>query len=172
MCEFAKTQGLNCLQKRGNLRSLLLLNRPAALKLFDDQGQSYYIAMTSVTKDTATVIIGSESLLIPVSIIESHWLGDYTILWRPPPDYSGQIRSGHRGTVVEWLDNQLAVLNDRPLSLLDSPTYGIKLETEVKKFQALEGLIPDGIVGAHTIIRLNTATDYYVPKLFSGYEED
>jgi general secretion pathway protein A len=172
MCKFAKTNGLNCLHKKGNLRSLLLLNRPAALQLFNDQGQSYYIAMTSVTEDTATVIIGSESIVIPVSLIESHWFGDYIILWRPPPDYPGPIRSGHSGAVVQWLDNQLAVLNDRPLSLLDNPTYGIQLETEVKKFQAFKGLIPDGIVGAHTIIRLNTATDYDVPKLFSRYEEN
>jgi general secretion pathway protein A len=172
MCTFATTKGLNCLHKKGNLRSLLLLNRPAALQLFNDQGQSYYIAMTSLTGETATVIIGSESIDIPVSIIESHWFGDYIILWRPPPDYPGPIHSGHSGTVVQWLDNQLAVLNDRPLSLLDSPTYGIELETEVKKFQVLEGLIPDGVVGAHTIIHLNTATDRDVPKLFSSYEED
>jgi general secretion pathway protein A len=122
--------------------------------------------MTSATGETATVIIGSESIVIPVSIIESHWFGDYIILWRPPPDYPGLIRSGHSGAVVQWLDNKLAVLNDRPLSLLDSPTYGIELETEVKEFQVLEGLIPDGVVGAHTVIRLNTATDYDVPKLF------
>lgn len=166
MCKFAKTNGLNCLHKKGNLRSLLQLNRPAALQLFNDQGQSYYIAMTSVTGETATVIIGSESVVIPVSIIEPHWFGDYIILWRPPPDYPGPIRSGHSGAVVQWLDNKLAVLNDRPLSLLDSPTYGIELETEVKEFQVLEGLIPDGVVGAHTVIRLNTATDYDVPKLF------
>lgn len=166
MCKFAKTNGLNCLHKKGNLRSLLQLNRPAALQLFNDQGQSYYIAMTSVTGETATVIIGSESIVIPVSIIESHWFGDYIILWRPPLDYPGPIRSGHSGAVVQWLDNKLAVLNDRSLSLLDSPTYGIELETEIKEFQVLEGLIPDGVVGAHTIIRLNTATDYDVPKLF------
>jgi general secretion pathway protein A len=172
MCKFAKTKGLNCLHKKGNLRSLLLLNRPAALQLFNDQGQGYYIAMTSVTEETATVIVGSENIVIPVSLIESHWFGDYIILWRPPPDYPGPIRSGHSGAVVQWLDNQLAVLNDRPLSQLDSPIYGIELETEVKKFQVIEGLIPDGVVGAHTIIRLNTATDYDVPKLFSSYEED
>lgn len=172
MCKFANTHDLNCLHKRGNLRSLLLLNRPAVLKLINDQGESYYIAMTSVTGETATVKIGSESIIIPLSIIESHWLGDYIILWRPPPDYPGSVHFGDRGTIVQWLDNQLAALNDRPLSLLDNPTYGTELETEVKKFQAVEGLIPDGIVGVHTIIHLNTAADHDVPKLFLSHEED
>jgi len=38
-CEQARSKGLACLFKQGNMRSIIHMNRPAVLKLFDKKGQ-------------------------------------------------------------------------------------------------------------------------------------
>ena len=47
-----------------------------------------------------------------------------------------------------------------------------ELVTRVKKFQLSEGLVPDGIVGTHTLILINTATKADIPALSRNQREN
>jgi len=171
-CSYAEANGLKCLRERGSIEGLLHLNRPALLKLYDDAGQEYYAAVTAITGQDAALTAGSVRRSMPLQDIRSRWAGDYTLLWKPPSDYRQNIKTGYDGPVVNWLDTQLAVIHDRVLSGDGSSIFTDELAAEIIKFQVAEGLEPDGIVGARTIIHINTLNDKEVPLLFKQFTEE
>jgi len=171
-CSFAESKGLQCLRERGPLEELLHLNRPALLKLYDDSGQEYFAALTAVSGEDAVVTVGDESIHMPAQKIESRWAGDYTLFWRPPPGFYQNMKTGHTGPMVQWLDRQLSIIHDRTLSDTEAIEYGNELAAEVRRFQSTEGLAPDGIVGARTIIHMNTLNDKDVPLLITPNTEE
>ena len=164
-CQQAQAQGLSCLHKRGSLSSLQQLNRPAVLKLSDDEGREYYATVTKLRRRTATFIVGGEVRTVSVREIADRWSGDYTILWRRPPLYKRDIQPGDQGAMVQWLSTRLALVHGRTVQIQEKEVFDDALVKEVKRFQVAEGLVPDGIVGPRTLIHLNTAVDSKVPLL-------
>jgi general secretion pathway protein A len=156
-CQQARSSGLDCLNARGSLNNLLHLNRPAMLKLFDKQGRQFYATLTTIKGETATFIVGNETRIFNVKDIEMRWQGDYTVLWRMPPEYTGYIKPGNRGPEVEWLDKHLSLIQGRTSNPQKKLVFDDILVEQVKKFQLDKGLVPDGIVGPLTMIHLNSA---------------
>jgi general secretion pathway protein A len=154
-----------------SLSSIIKLNRPVVLTLFDDQGNKYYITLAGIKDQTATIEVGDESRSVALKEIEKRWLGDYVLLWRMPPHYRGDILPGMTGPDVRWLDTQLADIHGRKARPGEALEYDAQLITEVKRFQLIEGLVPDGVVGPHTIIHLNTAAGSKDPKLLQRQGE-
>jgi general secretion pathway protein A len=142
------------------------------LILFNNQGQEFYVTLTAIQEQGATLVVGSEIRTIAVEKIESRWFGDYTLLWRPPPEYHGAIQPGDGGTEVQWLDKQLATIQGRAPQPLQDFVFDDAMISQVKKFQLDEGLVPDGIVGTQTLIHLNTVVDGKVPLLINKQEDE
>ena len=165
-CEFAKIYGLNCLERKGNLRSLILLDRPAVLKLYTGPGRYVYVTLGTMDDDVAHLQLSDQILPIRLADLESRWLGDYIILWRVPPDYRGPIGPGSRGADVEWLATQLALINDQQLSAKPSIVYDRNIQEKVRNFQREYGLEADGIAGTQTLIQLNSMVDNAAPRLY------
>jgi general secretion pathway protein A len=169
-CWQSRLQGLACLRGLGSLNNLKIMNRPAMLRLYTESGVEYYATLSSLNNETASLTVGNVRLDVPVKDIESQWLGDYILLWKPPPEYSGEIQPGDRGPSVRWLDRQLSLINGREPSQEELLSYDKSLIKEVKRFQLAEGLVPDGIVGTQTIIHINTANSENVPTLADNRE--
>lgn len=170
-CRQAQTYGLDCLSGQGSLGMLTQLNRPAILKLFDGSGHEYYVTLTTVRGRKADVVVGKENRSVDMSEIETHWLGDYSLLWEMPPNYEGEVRPGARGPEVQWLDRQLALIQGRKTQERKRLPYDDVLVKQVKEFQTSKGLPPDGIVGPKTIIALNVAVGGVGPALNRSREE-
>jgi general secretion pathway protein A len=170
-CEFAQIHDLQCLNRRGNLRSLLLLNRPAVLKLFDDQNRTFYATLTALNGETASLLTGTETRDISIKDIDSHWLGEYTLLWQIPPNFQGHIQPGKENTLVPWVNKHLASIQGRTIQPKGNMVFDDELVQQVKKFQLNEDLITDGIVGTKTIIHLNTYIYDDIPKLTGKREK-
>ena len=170
-CQQAQAQGLGCLETQGSLSSLLHLNRPAVLKLFDEQGQEFYALLAALRGQTAIFVVGTETWTADIKEIEKRWLGDYTMLWQIPTDYKGPIHPGQKGNVVQWLDRQLSLIQSRTTQPRKSLIFDETLVRQVKKFQLAKGLVPDGIVGPHTIIHLNTQVGSREPVLVDKQED-
>ncbi len=164
-CQQAQAHSLRCLNAVGSLSSVRQLNIPVVLKLFDAHGKEFYAALIFLKDQTATLVVGAENKKVSVKDIESHWLGEYTLLWRTPPDYHGDIHPGDKGIAVQWLDKQLSLIQGR--ATRENLIYDDELVRQVKKFQLAESLVPDGIVGTQTLIHLNTALDSRTPMLSS-----
>ena len=164
-CQQAQAHSLRCLNAVGSLSNLRQLNIPVVLKLFDANGKEFYTALISLKDRIATLVVGTETKKVSVKDIESHWLGEYTLLWRTPPNYHGDIHPGDKGIAVQWLDKQLSLIQGR--TTRENLIYDNELVRQVKKFQLTESLVPDGVVGTQTLIHLNTAVDSRAPMLSS-----
>jgi general secretion pathway protein A len=170
-CRQAEENGLQCLNGLGSLNTLREVNRPAMLRLFGDEGKEYYATLTALGSETATINIGADERKIAVQDIESQWFGDYSILWRTPPNYRGTVQIGDRGSHIRWLHAQLALIRGGTDRAKEKEVFDEELLTQVKRFQISEGLVPDGIVGFKTLIHINSATEQAVPTL-SVTQED
>ena len=164
-CDFAVTQGLSCLYRQGNLRSLAKLNRPAVMKLVDAQSNSAYVILTRIDGDRATLRAGDSTLEVASSTLDDYWLGEYTLLWQMPPYYQYAIQPGSKGPVVQWLDQQLTRLYGQTGAPTIRDSYNAVLVSQVKQFQSSAGLVADGVAGPNTLIQLNTRLGLDIPLL-------
>jgi general secretion pathway protein A len=164
-CGFAKLDGLSCLHRQGNLRSLAILNRPAVLKLYDERHNAAYVILTYLNDTEASLRRGDETINISTDILNQYWLGEYTLLWQKPPYYNAAIQPGSQGPLVQWLDQQLVRIYGQNHVPTIHDTYNEELRSQVIKFQMSKGLIPDGVVGPHTFILLNSELDMNTPML-------
>jgi general secretion pathway protein A len=164
-CAHAVINGLSCLHRQGNLRSLAILNRPAVLKLYNEQNRSAYAILTYLNDREATLRKGSKTISVSTDILNQYWLGEYTLLWQKPPYYQAAIQPGSQGPLVQWLDQQLVRIYGQDEVPTIHNTYNEELRSQVIKFQQSKGLTPDGVVGPHTFILLNSELDMNTPML-------
>jgi general secretion pathway protein A len=170
-CKLAQAHGLQCLNERGSLKNLIQLDRPAIVKLSDDQDQEFYVTVTAVREQFATLVIGTETRLVDIKEISVHWLGDYIMLWRMPPEYKGYVKQGSRGPLVTWLDERLALFQGGEKLTTGDSVFNDELVKRVKEFQLAKGLKPDGIVGPLTLIHLNSVSETGDPVLSAKQKE-
>jgi general secretion pathway protein A len=166
-CRQAEGLGLRCRSARGGLDELRQLNRPAALLMRDDQGREFSAALIGLEDKTATFAIGAETRTVALGALAAQWAGQYTLLWRMPPDAREYIHSGERGPAVQWLIRQLAQAQGQVAEPGKDRQFDYALERQVKQFQLAQGLIPDGVVGPQTVMRLAGVGDRSAPKLLS-----
>jgi len=164
-CDQAAGLGLRCRSARGGLDELHRMNRPAALLMRDGQGREFHAALIALEDKTATFAIGAEAKTVALGALGAQWSGQYTLLWRMPPDARENIRSGERGPAVQWLIRQLAQAQGLAAGPSKDPQLDEVLERQVKQFQLAQGLIPDGVVGPQTVMRLAGVGDRTAPKL-------
>lgn len=164
-CRQAEAMGLSCRAARGGLDELRQLNRPAVLLMRDNQGQEFYATLTRLDDHSAAFTIGNATRVVVLGALAEQWSGHYTLLWRMPPVARKKIRQGERGPDVEWLRSQLAQLHGKVAETTQDPVYDEAMVRQVKQFQLVQGLTPDGTVGYQTMMRLSSAADLTAPKL-------
>jgi general secretion pathway protein A len=164
-CRQAEGMGLRCRTTRGGLDELRQLNRPAVLHMRDNQGQEFYATLTRLDDKSATFSIGTATRTVALGGLAAQWSGHYTMLWRLPPVARKNIKPGERGPDVEWLGKQLAQVNGRVADTAGDPVFDEAMVSQVKQFQLVQGLTPDGAVGSQTLMRLSAAADRTAPKL-------
>src|SRR5258706_2478672 len=163
-CRQAEGLGLRCRSARAGLDELRQLNRPAALLMHDDQGE-FHASLIALDDKTATFVIGAEIRKVALGALAAQWTGQYTLFWRLPPDAREIIRKGERGPAVQWLINQLAQAQGQVADTSKAPVFDDVVERQVKQFQLAQGLIPDGMVGPHTVMRLAAVRARTAPEL-------
>jgi general secretion pathway protein A len=169
-CRQAVSLGLRCRSARGGLDELRRLNRPAVLLMHDGQGREFHATLVALADETATFAIGAEARTVALGALAAQWSGQYTLLWRMPPDARENIRAGARGPAVQWLIRQLAQAQGQVAETSTDPRFDDVLQRQVKQFQLAQGLIPDGTVGPQTAMRLAGVGDRSAPQLLPGQE--
>ncbi|MFA6920642.1 MAG: AAA family ATPase [Gallionella sp.] len=164
-CRQAETMGLRCRTARGGLNELRQINRPAVLLMRDHQGQEFHATLTRLDDQSATFAIGSDTRTVTLGDLAQQWSGQYTLLWRMPPVASRKILPGERGPDVIWLSAQLARIIGKTAEPGKEVVFDEAMVRQVRQFQLVQGLTPDGTVGAQTMMRLSAAADLAAPKL-------
>jgi general secretion pathway protein A len=164
-CKQAENLGLGCRSARGGLDELRELDRPAVLLLHDAQGREFSALLDALDDHSAGFIIGGQSRTVAIAALAAQWSGQYTLLWRMPKEAHDSIHLGEHGPAVAWLARQLALAQGRPVETDKDPLFDQALLQKVKRFQLAAGLVPDGIVGPRTLIRLAGVADKTAPRL-------
>ena len=164
-CIQAEGLGLRCRSARGGLDELRQLNRPAALVMRDDQDREFHAALIALDDKSATFVIGAQTRKVALGALAAQWAGQYTLLWRMPTEARENIRLGERGPAVQWLIRQLAQAQGQVAETSKAPLFDDALERQVKQFQLAQGLIPVGLVGPQTLMRLAGVGDRTAPEL-------
>jgi general secretion pathway protein A len=163
-CFFAETKTLSCLRGRASVNELREINRPAVIKLIDENEQVYYATLTGLGKQSVRLVLASIEKTWTVKQLKRYWNGEFTLLWHQPPGYLDSIRPGHKGEDVIWLTKTINKLSQDE-NLPEDTIYQSKLIEKVRQFQAEQGLVADGVVGVRTLIRLNSALGMDAPLL-------
>jgi general secretion pathway protein A len=153
LCSLAQSVGLECLLSVGSLHLLGLLDRPAVLHLRTAGGEPFYATLVRLQGDSLELLIGGRARHLSRQDLEQHWLGGFSLLWRPLLPLPNVLRRGDRGAAVEWLSRSLPDGAEDSGAATD--LFDQRLEERVKLFQVRHGLLPDGIAGPMTLILLN-----------------
>jgi len=139
-CRQAEGLGLRCRTARGGLDELRELNRPAVLLLRDGQGREFHATLSALDDKTAGFALGAQTRKVAIGALAVQWSGQYTLLWRMPPDAHENISSGERGPAVAWLRRQLAQAQGRAAEPGKDPLFDRVLLRRVKQFQLAAGV--------------------------------
>lgn len=163
-CTPALKTGLKCVRGRDDFEDLRRLNMPAVLELMDRRGRRMQVALVQLNKDQAVLQLGETLRRVPVSVLESQWTRQYTVLWRPPPALGNSVEPGAKGPPVDWIRERLARLKG-----LEAGKLPLKLEGTLKRhlqsFQTQEGLRATGAGDLRTLVHLASRTEPDAPAL-------
>jgi general secretion pathway protein A len=153
-CELGRAAGLRCLYRTGTWTVLRRLNLPAILELTAPEGRKYHVVLAALDGDRATLEIGERRVTLPSVEVERFWDGPFTMLWKSPVNGPVPLQPGTWGRDVAWLRQRLGALDGQPMTARANQIYDDELRRRVAVFQQGEALLPDGIAGEETLVRL------------------
>ncbi len=153
-CEIGRAAGLRCLTRVGTWTVLRRLNMPAILELTTPDGKKHSVVLASLDGDRATLQIGARRVTLAASEVERFWDGPFVMIWKSPVTGPVPLQPGTLSRDVVWLRQRLGALDGQPITAKASQTYDEELKRKVAVFQQGEALIPDGIAGEETLVRL------------------
>jgi general secretion pathway protein A len=167
-CNYARQYGLTCIVGQGDWNTLRELDRPAVLTLTREDGARVPVFLQGMQGTMLEMDIGGELYRLETGQVGSYWFGDYAVFVQAPPGGRMFLKVGDRDADVAWLREQFEIAQGVRIPAADALLFDYPLQKQVLAFQRAHGLLPDGIVGKNTLIRLNTAIDRQdVPRLVS-----
>lgn len=161
-CNQATSIGLKCYSNLSSLKEVANLNRPVVIGI-----NQQWVTLSQFNEGIITLISGYRQFQVSAQELAFAWNGKYTLFWRMPPDYLRPVTLGDQGASVDWLVNQLAVIDSLPPVSSTGHNFDIQLEDRVKRFQLSVGLTPNGAVGVKTWIHVNNVQGSSIPTLNS-----
>ncbi|MGD8295652.1 MAG: AAA family ATPase [Desulfobacterales bacterium] len=152
-CDWALQNGLRCLFEKSNWQFMRRLNRPVILEFLTEDTQKRYATLIALDEYRLTLDFGAQRSF-PIEQVLPFWHGHYILLWKPPYRYTSLLRPGDRSEAVLWLRQLL----NKPVSTVtgDASVFDEELKKRIIVFQTSRGITPDGRLGTHTMIHLNT----------------
>ena len=159
-CAWALQNGLRCLFENSNWHFMRRLNRPVILEFLVGDSLKRYATLVALDEYRLTLDLGPQQLAFPLEQVLPFWQGRYILLWKPPYRNISLLRPGDTSEAVLWLRQHLNKPDQFvPAVTEDANLFDEELKQRVIAFQTSRGLTPDGIVGPHTMIHLNTITN-------------
>ena len=159
VCTRVDRFGLRCETDQGGWSRLRDFDRPALLRLRDAQDREGFVPLVGLDAEAAVLDLPEGSVRISLARLDPLWLGEYLMVWQPPPVGGVVIGSGSTRASIRWLRKLLAQVPETGVEDTESGVFDAGMEDAVRRFQTREGLEVDGIAGPRTLIRLHNAVD-------------
>jgi general secretion pathway protein A len=171
-CDRLPAYGLRCERDRGTWRQLQALDTPALLRVRPGRGQgrdATYLVLSGLGENSITLVHPNGSYTVSRADLKQLLSGSYTLVWQLPPVGAASIGAGSQGEAVRWLRKLLSQVPELGVTDTESGVFDAAVGSAVRRFQATQGLNPDGIAGPKTLIQLNNAVGMPgIPKLSKG----
>lgn len=131
------------------------LNRPGIITTRQNF-QDYYYIVLGINNTHIQFLFEGESAWYPMDEIKGEWTGTFTYLWQPPKDFEKYIYFDSSASSVKWLAEAFARIDQRDEKLADS-AFNSLLKQRIILFQKEHNLLPDGIAGVQTLLKINEA---------------
>jgi general secretion pathway protein A len=153
-CAWALQNGLQCLFEKSTWHFMRRLNRPVILEFLAEDTQKRYATLVALDEYRLTLDFGAQRLSFPIEQVLPFWQGHYILLWKPLYRNLFLLRQGDKSEAVLWLRQLL----NKPVSAVtgDASVFDEELKKRILAFQTSRGITPDGRLGTHTMIHLNT----------------
>ncbi|MGF1547017.1 MAG: AAA family ATPase [Thiotrichales bacterium] len=155
VCARAQFAGLRCLSGRGDLATLRGLNHVAVLELHNAALERRLALLDGLDGEHWSIQLADGRVRVTAATLDAYWLGEYLLLWRPPPNGAEILKQGDSGLDVVWLRRQLDRAEGSEQALRHYVNvFDRSLTERVKAFQTRHQLTPDGIAGERTLLVL------------------
>lgn len=166
-CDNLKIMGLRCLLQNGQWEDIVQFNRPVILEVFDAQSMPHQLLLSSMDENRVIIKLDSGTYSVSLSELQARWQGSYMLFWQPEQLDTMRLSFSIRSDSVVWLREQLESLGLLAAGADHTTLFDAHLREVVKKFQASQGILADGIVGPETFLVLNNALELPDrPKLY------
>ncbi len=169
-CYFAQLHALDCLNENGDINKLRVYNRPVVLKLYDIHEDTQYATLISIEEQSVVMDLAGKKQTVAIAELQNYWRGEFTLLWQPPPGYTGLMHIGYSGADVLWLRQKLNKIDPAKI-LSETYEYDELLAERVRLFQQKQGLLADGVAGVQTLIFINESSGAEEPRLLPRAED-
>ncbi len=166
-CKQLSDHRLSCLKQHANIWLLRKINRPAIFQISGQNGASRYGVIRFISHGSAIIQLGMQQWRVRISELKQHMHGQLSVLWFKPPGYQKDLQQGDSGTTVEWLAAQLDRIQGSMIPARDHHNMDDILVQRLKDFQKSNGIMPDGIAGVLTLMRINEHIGLDSPRLQS-----
>lgn len=130
------------------------INRPGLMTLATPDKKWVYLTVVGLSENYVLIIENGAEKIIPWGDISSLWTGDFFYVWSRPQGFEKSLQLGDKNALVTWVAEQFARLDQQPAPLTRQ-FFTEKLKKRVELFQRTQNILPDGVIGAQTLRRLN-----------------
>ena len=163
-CEAVVREQLRCFSTANTTLALIRqLGRPGIVALDSRSTSPSYALLTTLTGDSATLRAAGSEQTVTLAALAARWDGEFSTLWRAPPDYNGRIEDRQ----IQWAATALAKLDGAEIQA-GASVQSAAFRARVRSFQLAEGLPADGLLGPMTFMQLNRRSGVDEPVLATG----
>ena len=130
------------------------VNRPGLLTLATPDKKWVYALLIGLSENHALLLNNGEEKLVSWSELASLWNGDLLYVWSRPQAFEHDLEMGDKSDLVTWIAEQFAELDQQPAPLTRQ-YFTERLQKRVELFQSTQNILPNGIINAQTLRRLN-----------------
>ncbi|MDR7090301.1 ExeA family protein [Cellvibrio fibrivorans] len=130
------------------------INRPGLITLATPDKKWVYALMIGLSENHALLMANGVQKIVPWSEVANVWNGDLLYVWSRPKGFENSLQMGDKSDLVTWVAEQFAKLDQQPAPLTRQ-FFTERLQKRVELFQSTHNILPDGIINAQTLRRLN-----------------
>ncbi|HSC69392.1 MAG TPA: AAA family ATPase [Cellvibrio sp.] len=130
------------------------INRPGLITLATPDKKWVYALIIGLSENHALLLENGTKKIVPWNEVANVWNGDLLYVWSRPKSFEGNLQMGDKSDLITWIAEQFALIDQQPAPLTRQ-FFTERLKTRVELFQSTQNILPDGVINAQTLRRLN-----------------